>query len=179
MNKPHHSTGDWDFLKIKDWAADDLWELFTNLFVSPPSCLALTGGAKTEGVYALSNKPLAQNLTAGRITTWSRRQSAIGAYPYVFIGVTGPGDRGIELICPLQTALFMRRRFDWFQGYDPQNEPATIVLTYNWENDAWLPPSADYYAPLSGAVNRVGIGTETGTHWTDTYFDDTEIWLPI
>jgi len=179
MNKPHHSVGDWDFLKIMDWAPDGLWALYTSFYVSPPSCLALIGGAMTEGVYALSNLPETQNLRAGRITTWSRRQSALSAEPYIFIGVTGPGDRGIELICPLQTALFMRRRFDWWQGYDPANEPATIVLSYRWEDETWVLYGTHYYAPMVGAINRVGVGTETGTHWTRTYFDDTEIWLPI
>lgn len=179
MEKLHHSVGDWDFLKCDDWSPDGLWELYTLEYVSPPSCLALTAGHRTNGTCALCNLPPTLNMKAGRITTWSRRQSAIGAYPFVLIGVTGPGDRGIELICPLQTALFMRRRFDWWQGYDPTNEPATIVLSYRWEDEKWGIYGTHYYAPMVGAVNRVGVATEDATSWTDTYFDDTEIWLPI
>lgn len=179
MNLKHHSLADWDFLKRSDWSPFTRYDLFPYFCVSPPTCLRFELHAVDVEQYALSNLPLAQDLKAGRMTTWGRAEGAGVGSSYMYIGVTGPGSQGLRFSISKSWTQFKRNRIDWWQGYDGVGNPATLVSKYNWDGTKWLLTSTGTYAPMTGAVNRVGIGCTGQSLANDKYFDDTEIWLPI
>lgn len=179
MEKQHHSLSDWDFLYRSDWSPFHRYDLFTSIYVSPPSCLRFELWATDHEQFALSNLPEAHNLPAGRITTWHRAQSGGVGNSYIYIGVTGPGNTGIPLVIQKITGDWWRTRIDWWQGFDELNNPATLVLKSDWVDGEWSAPSLYSYPPMTGAINRIGIGCTGQSLGNDKYFDDTEIWLPI
>lgn len=179
MENHHHSLSDWEFLDRLTWNPYTRYDLYTELFVSPPSCLRFDPFGTPNEIYALSKLPLAQNLPAGRITTWARSQASGVGDPYIYIGVTGVGSRGIPFEIRKSTTTWTRVRLDWWQGVDGLNNPATLLSESYWDGEKWGPPAVHTHPPLSGNINRVGIGLRNQAFNADKYYDDTEIWLPI
>lgn len=174
----HHSVTDWDFYYFDNWGATPFWQLYTPFYVSAPSCLDMRPAANGRNVYALSNLALTQDLKAGRIVDWLRRASGSLTKARIYIGVTGQGSVGIAIEPPQNIANFRHYRISWWQGYNLQNQPATIVTEEEEIAGDWIPNPIAYYAPLTGSVNRIGVGGKSGSFNRDNYHDDTEIWLP-
>ncbi len=175
----HHSVSDWDFLIVSDWSAFSNWELNTDSFISPPSAIRFEPRRAEIEAYALSNLPLAQDIKAGRLITWVRRDHDGLSFAKIYFGVTGPNSTGISYRLTNSNFNWMKRRFDWWQGYDLHNDPATIVDFYLWDDPDWMLYSRDYYPPLTGSINRLGVGSKSNNSDGWRYFDDTELWLPI
>lgn len=178
MQKQHYSVADWDFLHRQDWSPYHRWDLFSTIFISPPSCLRFNPWPLDGENYALSALPQAQDLKAGSLTTYARAQAGGVGDSYFYIGVTGPGFIGIRLSIQKITGAWWRERYDWWQGYDRQNQPATLVLRWTWSDPDWINPDPTFHSPMSGVTNRVGIGHTGQSLSADKYFDDTEIWIP-
>jgi len=179
MKMQHHSLADWDFLYAPTWNVYHRYDLYSGVFVSPPTCLRFDPWPLDGNVYALSNLPLAQNLPAGKMTTWAYHQGAGVGKTYFHIGVTGIGSLGIQITIQKKTGTFGRRRIDWWQGTDGLGNPATLVDAYNWDGSNWVLTGSSTHPPITGPVNRIGIGITPQSLSSDTYWDDTEIWLPI
>lgn len=178
MSKLHHSVADWDFLNITENTPAATWYLDTGVYVSPPSSLGLWGFGSASGVYVLSKLALAGNLKAGRLTTYARRNDSAIYKGHFFIGVNPSIPTYIIHTFGVSEPQFTRRRIDWWQGFDLQNNPATIVLPYRWEDPNWVPLNEEYHPPLTSNINRVGIGVPTYIQSRRINYDDTEIWIP-
>ena len=173
----HHSTGDWSFFKIADWGYDDTWSLAGAYYVSPLFSLEL--GTPTHAVYALSVLAEAQDMKAGRLTSWVRMVSfGVGAV-HLYIGVTGPGSVGIELDPYVAPWVFYNNRYTWWQGLDTLGAPATVVFKELQSAGVWIPQGTNYYPIMTGLVNRVGVGCTPQSSGYRRAFDDTiiERWI--
>lgn len=176
-NAGHHSTGDWSFFKIADWGYDATWSLAGAYYVSPLFSLEL--GTTTHAVYALSVLAEAQDMKAGRLTSWVRTVLSGVGFVHFYIGVTAPGSVGIELNPNWQNYVFIRSRFTWWQGLDTLGAPATVVYKEGWVAEAWVDQGTTYHPVMTGLVNRVGVGCTPQSLGYRRAFDDTiiERWI--
>lgn len=178
LKLPRHSLSDWDFYQVVGWAPLSNYELYLADFVSPPSSLIMWQTGAGGYYYALSKLSQAQDLKAGRIVNWSYR----GNYPLtesnVYFGVTGPGSLGIRVELWGANPPFLRRRVTWWQGFNLLNEPATLYFASTWDGSNWTDGSIAYADPMTGPVNRVGIGGFSPSIARWSVHDDTEIWIP-
>jgi len=163
----------WDFYFIDDWSEFTDWSIKDNYYISPPTSIFF--GHRDEAVYLLSKHPGAQNLKAGRLTCWNRSQIFGVGYPTYYIGVTGVGSEGIEFRPFREDGVWRRARYAWWQGKDGEGNDKTVVYRETWEDDAWVDPETFYYDPMTGAVNRVGIGSQPQSVGYKRWYDDTII----
>jgi len=175
---PHHaSLNDWDFFRVSDWTTFPHVELSLTYFITTPSSVFM--GDSFEEVYAMPKWASMQNLKAGRISTWLRSQIAGVGSPYIYIGIRGMGSTGIRLIPFFANNVWMRTRFTWWQGEDPEGEPATLVLRERYLDGEWLPPTLTYHHPMLPGLNRVGIGSTPQSVGYMRWWDNTiiEEWI--
>lgn len=178
LKHPHQSVADWDFLYLSDWSAYTRWRLDIVNYISAPSSLLFQPFPLDAQQYALHKFLTIQDLKAGSIRGWGRKQFAGVGLAYYYIGVTGPTSQGIRLSATSLTLVWRRFRYDWWQGFDLTNEPATLIDAYNWDGSIWVYTSRRYEPPMTGNVNRVGVGCTTQSLGSAQWFDDTEIWRP-
>lgn len=176
---PNFSTTDWDFIKESDWSPWNDWWLTNWIFISPPNCLRFNTPGVLPNVMFLSNLPQAQNIKAGRLVTWYRRQAYGVGGAFFVIGVTGPGSEGIRTSPWISVTEFLRSRITWWQTLNPSGDLATIVVRDNWIDEQWVHVSTLYHPPLTGEVNRVGIVAKPQFIGGAHFFDDTEIWRQL
>lgn len=175
----HHSVADWDFYIHDDWLPAT-WLLDTTTYVSPPSCLLIRNDTVLfSASYALSKLPQALDLKSGKMSTHSKSKLFQFGIPCFFIGVTGPGSTPIRVDIPSVDTAFRLHRVIWWQGYNPQNEPATIYHLDEYIAGSWVDGPLIYAQVLSGPINRCGVGVWNSDSYRWVYHDDTEIWIPV
>lgn len=160
----------WDYLYREDWAEHAWldWYFRTDYYISAPTSIWL--GDPYKEIYVLSKHAEAQNLKAGRITCWVRSQIAGVGQPNVYIGVTGVGDVGIRLQLIHANKIWYRTRFTWWQ-----ENGQTAVKKEIWDGSNWVEGDTDYYDPMTGDTNRVGIGSQPQSVGDLRWYDDTII----
>jgi len=161
-------TTNWDFYYIGGWTSWITWAIVDAQYISAPTSIWF--GDPKWGVYALSKHADAQDLKAGRITCWVRSQIAGVGGPRYFIGVKGPDSEGIALVPNFANNVWYRTRFTWYQ-----EGGQTVVKRELWKNDAWVYQDTNYYDPMTGDTNRVGIGSFNQAIGYMRYYDDTII----
>lgn len=176
--KLHQSLSDWTFLKAEDWSPSDLHSLFYTFWVSPPSSLRMSTTTDGKDHYGLTNHPLLQDLKAGMIIDNLRWAGWFYHKASMYIGVTGPGSLGIKITPTQFQDHWERWRIRWYQCFDNNNLPKTFLFLDRWIDDHWQAGPLQYYPPMTGFVNRCGIGGSGGTFGGANYHDDTQIYLP-
>ncbi|MBA7543510.1 hypothetical protein ES705_35841 [subsurface metagenome] len=169
----HHSMADWDFFRV------DNWETFPNVtlsvinFKSPPSSIFF--GDPFREVYVMPKLLSCWNMKSGRMRCWIRSQIMGIGQPHFYIGITGVGDPGIRLNVYFGPDWWRHTRVTWWQGLDGLGDPATVVLLEEEVDLVWIYGGIEFYPPMAGVTNRVGIGS---THQSIGYmrnYDDTII----
>lgn len=174
--KGKHSTADWDFLTVADWAPAPAFDLTPYAFVSPPTSMHADTDIVNQECYALCNIAASLDLKEGILISWSRKYRAGLALLYFYIGVTGPGSRGIPIRCQNPIGSWGKGNLQWWQGSDLSGLPATVVIYSILTDGEWVQEYTAYYPPMSGNVNRVGVGSTHQSLGRGGFFDDTEIW---
>lgn len=175
----HFSLSDWDILRMRDWTPYIDFDLFPTIYVSPPTCLRFNPWIPSGEGYAICKLPQTLDLKAGRLITYSRTQSAGVGESFAYIGVTAPGENCIRLHIQKMWGAWWLARFDWWQGLDLSLHPCTIVEEYRIIDGEWSLWHTFYHPPMTGNLNRCGVGLTIQSLSADKYFDDTEIWRPM
>lgn len=169
----------WDILRRDTWDAWADYVIDPNQYVSAPTSLRLTPPRSGYSVYALCNLAQALDLKNGKMVTWVRRSLGGVGIPKFYIGVTGPGDVGIDRsIEPPNVDEWSRWYIKWFQGKDDEGDPCTWVSSQPWVLGSDQPLHVWVAEPpMTGSTNRCGIGTMPQSLERWKWFDDTEVCL--
>lgn len=190
----HHSTTDWDFSAAT-------WQLSTAQFISPPSSLRAVSGvmnilSKLEAAYCVPagrkvsyirqhggsynngfifrvQRPSGSAWVMSRYVVWQTAINRWGFGRYVNTTFTTLGEWVI--LVPIDT--WHRFRVTWWTGEDEEGHPALCVKLEREEDSIWVDYGNRYDTANMWAdsqVNRLGICL----YATDSFFDDTEIWIP-
>lgn len=180
---------DWDFWEFTQRRTDLVqWIPKSDSFQSPPTSVFLgtyvyDGQNRRAGM--ISRFPSCQNLPEGQLVFWTYGDGAGEAatmQALAFIGVKSLTGQGNAVSLPIRGG-WAKRRVTWWLGRDPAWNIKLIVSRESaapgrdWEQEGLV-----YHDPLTGSVNRVGVGfgasfyySGTG-RWLGVRFDDLQIW---
>ena len=161
-----------------DWSPWNLWWLITDTFISPPTSLWIDPSNAGGDKYALCNLSFSLDVKAGMLKTYHGRAYAGLGQTFIYLGVTGPGATTAKIVIVSPTWDWKYTRITWWQGENPPGTPKTIVERATFTAGDWVADPLMYFPPMSGAVNRVGIGCTPQSLGRVHYFDNTEIWRP-
>ncbi|MBA7534779.1 hypothetical protein ES705_27028 [subsurface metagenome] len=205
----HHSTGDFDFI-VGTWSlsSDYFVSPPTSLYFSRPTAdvaqAALLkhsiSGAVEQGriVSWFRSHTLGEtrrNLFVFRNPSPDGSPAIVNSYAIEFSQtyirwLWYTGTTTYDEIVTIYTALpyyitageWFLLRISWWNGVNPQSDPATIVRVEKFVEDVWTQFGDDVYDTnqrnIGNPVQRAGIGVHATGTGIIAYWDDTEFWKP-
>lgn len=201
----HHSTGDWDFQSIS-WALDASIYVSSpsslrcgiDGVTNPWAILCRTADTQVidqgrivswlrvnSGIFGATYPSLvfrAQTALGGASLNNSYRVSFASDVYWYYRSAAG-ADTLLATIGGVGPAnvTWTLYRITWWNGKNLQNQDATVLRLEQYVSGAWVAYSDCYDTNQynkGSATNRVGLGVNSTTIYTNGWFDDTEIWCP-
>lgn len=171
-----NDLNNWEVKKVSDWSDWTSWGFSTSIYISPPQGFIID--PYRAQAYALCTLPETQDMKAGKILLWCAEQLAGLGKPQIWLGVSGPGSSYIARIgIPSDTYEFDWSGHVWYQGVNGNGDPATVMHTLGKDGAEEYIKSTAYFAPMTGSVNKIAIGSLVQSLGRAKFFDDVELWV--
>jgi len=175
---PHSVPEDWSFWKVPAATEYTGWRLYTDDYVSAPSCLDMRPPADQGLHYALSDMPQTTDMLQGRIVTYLRFPGPTNNIFFITLNIPSKGAHGQPVTIPYLDMEWQRYRVTWWFAYDEHNAPSTRIRVERWTVDEWVQLSQVDVPPFTTSPCYCSIGgLNTGAVQLQLW-DNTQIYIP-